>query len=280
MSGLRAALGLSVGDFRLDVDLTLEEGVLVLFGPSGSGKTLTVLTLSGGMRPDSGRIELGGRVLFDSATRTWVPPRGRRVGYVPQHDALFPFRTVRENVAFGLPRSRRRAGDPGVDRLLEELEIRELAEARPGSLSGGERQRVALARALAVEPELLLLDEPFASIDRQGRSRLRGLLKDVLSRHPTPTVFVTHSVGEALELGDQVVRYERGRTAETGPPSDVLSDFLLRVDGQVTGAESGEAPEGRRVLEISAGRLEGPAQLLDRASGGNLQLEVPLDTED
>ena len=156
-----------------------------------------------------------------------------------------------ENVAFGLPRERRR-DDPTVAALMEELELTHLAQARPASLSGGERQRVAVARALAVEPDLLLLDEPFASIDRAGRRRARAVVARVLEAHGTPAVLVTHDAAEALELGTRVVLYERGRTTRSGTPSEVLPSTVrltatLGPDGTLEGAR----------LEGDVARLEG-----------------------
>ena len=243
MTALHAEIELSAGAFTLAASLRLEAGVLVLFGPSGSGKSLTVSALAGLVRPSAGRIVVGGRVLFDADANVDVPTRDRRVGYVPQHQSLFPFLTVAENVAFGLPRGRR-SKDPAVARLLDELELTGLAEARPGALSGGERQRVALARALAVEPALLLLDEPFAAIDRDGRRRLRVALAETLARHKMPAVLVTHDPAEALELADTVVRYERGRTVASGPPEDVVPGGRLLLEGRLDGGTLHEAKLG------------------------------------
>jgi ABC-type sulfate/molybdate transport systems ATPase subunit len=142
------------------------------------------------------------------------------VGYVPQEHALFPFLDVAANVAFGLPRSARR-GDR-VARWLDELGLTQLASRRPESLSGGERQRVALARALVVQPRLLLLDEPFASLDEEAAGRLRMVVRDVILRHKVPAVLVTHDVDEAMAMGDQLVRFARGRTVESGTPRGLL----------------------------------------------------------
>jgi molybdate transport system ATP-binding protein len=223
---LDARLDVVVGNgssvFRLEVELRLEQGVLVLFGPSGSGKSLTLQAIVGVVRPASGHLRVRGRVLYDGATGDWVPPHKRRVGYVPQHHSLFPFCSVRENVAFGLPRQERSGPSVIVEQLLTELGLERLRDAHPEVLSGGERQRVALARALAVRPELLVLDEPFAAIDHEGRSELRAMLKRTLASHGTPAVFVTHDPVEAAEIGDRVVRFARGRTAEAGTPAEVL----------------------------------------------------------
>jgi len=274
MSLLRADFALRLGTFDLVVDFEFDGGVLVLFGPSGAGKTVTLGALSGALRPASGQIVLRDRRLFDAASGTHVRPARRGLGYVPQHNALFPHCSVRENVAFGLTRARRRGRDRGVDQLLEELEIQSLADASTDSLSGGERQRVALARALVVEPELLLLDEPFAAIDRVGRGQLRRLLKEVLERRKTSAVLVTHSVGEALALGDWLVRYERGRTVAAGSPRDVLRDSIVRLEGTV--GESVALPEeGRSGVRLTSARLEGPTELLGGELGERIVLDVP-----
>ena len=153
---LEARFALEVGDrsarFRVEAEFALERGVLVFFGPTGAGKSLAIQALAGLVRPVEGRIAVGGEALFDAAAHRWVPAHRRRVGYVPQHHALFPFLDVEGNVAFGLPRRERRRGSARVRALLEELGLAPLARARPSSLSGGERQKVALARALVVEP--------------------------------------------------------------------------------------------------------------------------------
>ena len=175
MTALEASFELSVPGFSLAADLRLDDGVLILFGPSGTGKSLTISALAGLITPQTGRIQLGDDVLLDVAAGMNVPAERRRIGYVPQHHSLFPFTDVASNIAFGLPKPRRHRDDEAVRSLLEELDLTALAGADPNALSGGERQRVALARALVVEPRLLLLDEPFASIDRDGRKRLRGI---------------------------------------------------------------------------------------------------------
>ena len=206
--------------FSVRVEFRLDRGVLVLFGASGAGKTLTLEALAGLARPSHGYIRLESTTLFDAALRVWVPPHRRRVGYVPQRQSLFPFLDVLGNVEFGLPRAKRgRRGDCGMA-LLEELGIAHRAHARPADLSGGERQRVALARALNVEPRLLLLDEPFASIDRGGRAMLCLMLRDILARRSTPAVLVTHDPLEAIEMGDRLVHLEEGRGASSATPSE------------------------------------------------------------
>jgi molybdate transport system ATP-binding protein len=206
--------------FVLEVELVLDEGVLVLFGPSGAGKTLTLAVLAGLDQPPEGFMSLRGKVLFDAKRNIWVPPHRRGIGYVPQGAWLFPFTDVLGNVSFGLTKAKRKEGTRASMALLEELGMARRAHARPGDLSGGERQKVALARALAVEPQLLLLDEPFASIDRAGREALRKTLHDVLARRRTPTVLVTHDPLEAIDMGDRLLPLEGGRSGSKVLPAD------------------------------------------------------------
>jgi molybdate transport system ATP-binding protein len=219
---LEAAFTVTVGRdpdaFTLEAELLLDEGVLVLFGPSGSGKSLCLQTLVGAASPQRGFFRLGGETVFDRARGLEVPTHLRRIGYVPQHHALFPFCSVRDNVLFGLPTEARRRMPEGVRTLMEEVGIAALAEAMPERLSGGERQRVALARALAVSPRLLVLDEPFASIDGDGKRELLAVLRRVLESRGVPAVLVTHDPVEARTMGTHVVRFARGKTLGTVSP--------------------------------------------------------------
>jgi molybdate transport system ATP-binding protein len=216
--------------FTLDVDFRFDGRVLVLFGPSGAGKSLTLRALAGLLKPQHGRIAIKDTTFYDSSLSVWLPPHRRRLGYVPQHQSLFPFLDVAGNVGFGLRGGRGGRGRVGraiVDQLLEELGIAHLASARPGSLSGGERQRVALARALAPQPRLLLLDEPFAAVDQVGRKALQELLRETLEHHQVPAVFVTHDSTEAAALADQVVVIEEGHSR---PVSEVSQAFGASPD--------------------------------------------------
>lgn len=255
------AVGRGTHAFRLDAELCLERGVLVLFGPSGSGKSLTIQALAGLVRPTRGTIAVGGRTLFDADARVDVPAHRRRVGYVPQNHALFPFCSVSANVAFGLPRAERRRDHPRVQALLDELQLTHLADARPDDLSGGERQRVALARALAVEPSLLLLDEPFASIDADGRAQVREVVRATLARHGTPAVFVTHDRDEAVDLGDRVVRFERGRTLPASDAASLAARQRIRLRGRRLTHEPGDVA-GRSVVRLEGVELDVPDALL------------------
>jgi ABC-type sulfate/molybdate transport systems ATPase subunit len=194
-------------------------GTLVLFGASGAGKTLTLRALAGLTRPTAGAIRCGERTLFDAAKGIVVRPQDRRVGYVPQHTALFPYLTVGGNVGFGVPRAERAER---VAALLRELDLERLANRRPASLSGGEGQRVAVARALARRPSLLLLDEPFSALDRGARIELRTWFSEHVRVHELVVVLVTHDAEEARALGDRMVLVDDGRAIAEGSPDDVL----------------------------------------------------------
>jgi molybdate transport system ATP-binding protein len=271
---LTVIAGSGAGAFTVEAELSLSEGVLVLFGPSGAGKTLTVQGLAGLVRPARGHMRLGGETLFDADRRVFVPPHKRRIGYVPQHQSLFPFLDVAGNVAFGLPRRERRADNPRIVALLEELGLARLARAPASALSGGERQRVALGRALAVEPKLLLLDEPLASIDQEGRAALRATLREAIRKRGIPAVLVTHDPEEALALGDELVRFERGRTTIAGTPGSLLGrGHAVTIAGEAAGAPE-PIGEGRARIAIRAATVEAPAELLAPGEDGVLRLAL------
>ena len=167
-----------VGDFQLETKWEVEPGqVLVLFGPSGAGKSTTLRAIAGLLRPVHGRIEVGGQVVYDSGHGTWVPTHERRLGYLTQQYHLFPHLKVAANIAFGLSDRSSPAGRERVSELSGLLRLEGLEERYPWELSGGQQQRVALARALASRPAMLLLDEPFASLDAELRRSLRRELR-------------------------------------------------------------------------------------------------------
>ncbi len=201
--------------FELSACFRARSRSIVLFGPSGSGKTLTLRAVAGLMAPDEGRIELDGRVLFDSAAGVNLPARQRGVGLVFQDYALFPHLTVFQNVGFGLRRGLLSGRlDPQAARRVEELldmaGLSALAGVKPGKLSGGQRQRVALLRALAPRPQALLLDEPFSALDPLLRTRMRQEVRAMCVAQDTPTLLITHDPDDVAEFGGSVALYDQG----------------------------------------------------------------------
>lgn len=210
---------LTQGDFRLDVRERFDARAVALFGPSGSGKTTLIETMAGVRRPQAGRLAVGDHVLFDTALRLDVPPRHRRIGYVPQDLALFPHLDVRRNVLFGAARGVRLS----VPRVLELLELTPLLDRSPGGLSGGERQRVALARALLSGPDLLLLDEPLAALHAPLRARILDDLRRVRDELGIPLLYVSHDEEEVRGIADWVLVLENGRSVRSGAPADLFA---------------------------------------------------------
>jgi molybdate transport system ATP-binding protein len=208
--------------FTLDVAFTMARELAVLFGPSGAGKSLTLQAIAGIVAPDAGCILLDGQPLYDSSKRHHLPPQQRRVGYVPQHYALFPHLTVAENIAFGLERVSQRVRTQRVTELLELFHMQGFERRLPRQLSGGQQQRVALARALAVQPRLLLLDEPFAALDGVLRETLRQELLQVYTRWRITVLLVTHDLADVFALGQRVLVYDRGQIIQQGTRDEVF----------------------------------------------------------
>ena len=197
-------------DFTLDVDFATEASIAALIGPSGSGKTQTVRAVAGAMRPDRGRIAIDCEVLFDTAHGVDRPPQERRVGYVPQHYALFPHLDVLRNVAYGLGKKSRSEARDVATAMLATVGLAGLERRSPRELSGGQQQRVALARALVTAPRLLLLDEPFAALDAPIRATLRQQLADLQRRLGFRALLVTHDPDD-LALAEEHFVFDQGR---------------------------------------------------------------------
>jgi len=210
-------------EFALNVAFHADDGApLSVLGPSGSGKTMLLRCIAGLERPDRGRVVLGERVLLDTGQKIRVPARSRKVGLLFQHYALFPHRTVLENINFAaraLPKNDR---ERRITEVILRTHISGLEHRYPRELSGGEQQRVALARALATDPEALLLDEPLSALDAHLRGQIEAQLQETFAEYKRPTLLVTHNIEEAYRLCDQLLVLSRGHVAAFGPKQEIF----------------------------------------------------------
>lgn len=214
LEGVRAPLG----PFTLAVDAAAAARVTAIFGVSGAGKTSLLEIVAGLRRPAAGRVLLNGRVLDDAAAAIHVPPRLRRIGYVPQDDTLFPHLSVAANLGYA-----RAASPAAASRVADVLELAPLLSHGPAGLSGGERRRIALGRALLSAPELLLLDEPLTGLDAALKERVLAHLRRVQEEFRVPTLYVSHAPDEVLALADEVLVLARGAIVLRGAPGDVFA---------------------------------------------------------
>ena len=284
------------GDFRAldDVSVAIPSGSLTaLLGPSGSGKSTLLRVIAGLERPDAGQVTI------DDRDVTALRPQQRGVGFVFQHYAAFKHMTVEDNVAFGLTIRRRRRAEirERVDELLRLVQLDGLANRYPAQLSGGQRQRMALARALAVEPSVLLLDEPFGALDARVRKELRAWLRDLHDRAHVTTVLVTHDQEEAMDVADQIVLLNSGRVEQVGSPQDLyeqpatefamsfvgpvnrVGDALVRPHDVALGLEPGDGAEEATVDRVVRLGFEVRVELV-RARGERLAAQLTRDEAD
>ncbi|GAB2467995.1 sulfate/molybdate ABC transporter ATP-binding protein [Jatrophihabitans fulvus] len=237
MAIVAAGITKTFGDFVAldDVSVDVPSGRLTaLLGPSGGGKSTLLRVIAGLEFADRGRIDIEG------VDATWLPPQRRSVGFVFQHYAAFKHLSVYRNVAFGLEIRKRPKAEIAtkVTELLELVHLEKFADRLPGQLSGGQRQRMALARALAIEPKVLLLDEPFGALDAKVRKELRDWLRRLHDEVHVTTIFVTHDQEEALEVADEIVVINDGRIEQVGTPDDLYdkpaNEFVMSFLGPVT----------------------------------------------
>jgi molybdate transport system ATP-binding protein len=212
--------------FTLDVTFVAAPGVTIVFGESGSGKTTLLRSVAGLIRPTDGRIVIGERVVYDSSTATDIEPSRRRVGFVFQDLALFPHLSAGRNIEYGLiecPQAERRRR---IDAIAESFGIADVLDRRPRDISGGQRQRVGLARTLVTDPDVLLLDEPLAGLDRKTHERIVADLQRWNAEHRIPILYVTHSAREAVALGQRVLELNDGAIVGDGTPAQVIGQWV------------------------------------------------------
>ncbi len=257
--------------FDLDVAFEAGAGITALFGRSGSGKTTVVNAVAGLLKPDRGNIKLDHDTLFDSASRSFVPPAVRRLGYVFQDARLFPHFSVLENLTFGAKYAPAHTQGAGLDDVVRLLGLEDLLSRGPATLSGGEKQRVALGRALLCKPRMLLMDEPLASLDGPRKQDILPYLER-LRDGPLglPILYVSHAVDEIARLADTLVLLKDGRVQHSGPLFDVLANpsavplLGVREAGAVVEATVlAHADDGLSHLRISAGDLHLPGVQAD-----------------
>src|SRR5271169_128320 len=255
--------------FALEAGFAAPAGFTMLLGPSGGGKTTILNYIAGFVRPDTGRIAIGPRALFDSDESIDLPSAERQLGYVFQNLALFPHLTVAQNVQYGIvkiPAAERRAR---MMTMLESFRIAHLIARKPGEVSGGERQRAALARSLVTNPAALLLDEPLVALDNATKSKILDDLRAWNTANEIPILYVTHSPEEAFALGERVVVLEGGRILAQGMPQNVLSTPRHETVAQVVGFEN--------VFDATVKSIaEAQGTMLCQLDGSATQLEVPL----
>ena len=265
------------------IDLEIQPGEFIaLLGPSGSGKTTLLRIIAGLEFQDSGEV------LFNGEDVSSLKVADRHVGFVFQHYALFRHMTVAENVAFGLSVRKRRERPSKADiraraeELLRLVQLEGLGNRYPGQLSGGQRQRVALARALAIEPQLLLLDEPFGALDAKVRKDLRRWLRELHKQMGLTSIFVTHDQEEALELADRVVVMDHGRIEQIGTPEEIYmhpaSAFVSHFVGETNRVPGGEGEVHFRPHDVEIVAEGGEVVLIDNVfrKGGSWRVEGVL----
>ncbi len=210
---------------HLDLDVAFEmplRAIWAIMGPSGSGKTSILKMLAGLMKPDDGHIEVNSQCWFDNEQRIWKKPQQRSIGFVFQDYALFPNMTVRQNLAYALPSSTQ---ESLIDEVMALMHMEMLQSQKPHKLSGGQQQRVALARAIVRQPKLLLLDEPFAALDRNMREKLQQDLLNLHQRFDTTILLVSHDAMEVVRLADKVLELEQGKITKMAKPIALLPEI-------------------------------------------------------
>ena len=271
----------------LDLDLAIEVpagATAVLLGPNGAGKTTALMVIAGHIALDEGVIRLGESVLDDPGKDVFVPPSERHIGIVFQDHLLFPTMDIAENVAFGL-RSRgvgRAQARSAAIQWLERLELSDLAGRKSSELSAGKAQRVALARALIIEPDLLLLDEPFAALDATGRTQVRRIISAHLEEFAGPRLVITHDPVEATLLGDEVYVVEEGKLTQRGDASALRLRPATRYVADLVGTNllRGMAQDGRvdvdgHVLHVAEEGVRGPVSLIIHPRAVGLHVTPP-----
>lgn len=223
--------------FSLELTFQGERGCLGILGPSGCGKSMTLKSIAGIVKPDSGHVAVGDRILYDSDKKINIKPQMRKVGYLFQNYALFPNMTVEQNIGCGLEK-KDRLREEKIKKMIDRFQLQGLEKSYPGRLSGGQQQRVALARILAYEPEVLLLDEPFSAMDAYLKEGLRLQLAKVIESYEGVTVLVTHDRDEAYQLCSQILLLQDGKVLEQGWTRTLFDQPKTAQAARLTGCKN------------------------------------------
>lgn len=268
MNSVEIKLTYEIEDFHLSIQAQIEQNDrMILFGASGSGKTTILKLILGLIAPDSGNISINNKTIFDSSINYVMPTHERQIGYVPQNYKLFPHLNVNNNITYGIPKKKLSHNLDYINGIINKLDLKHIQERSVLNLSGGEMQRVAIARALAIRPNLLLLDEPFASLDVELHHSLRLLIKQLQEESHIPMIIVTHDHEEAISLGTKLHVLHEGKFIESGIPIEILGQPQKIATADLLGVEN---------------TITSTVLSVDNANGimlcGNqdLQLEVPL----
>jgi molybdate transport system ATP-binding protein len=268
--------------FTLAVEFEVEPGITVLFGASGAGKTTILDLIAGTKVPDEGVIRSKTAVLYDSSRNICLPIWERRVGYVFQELALFPYLSARENVEYGIRGLHREERGRRSAEILQAFHVEHLKDRMPNELSGGERQRVALARALVMDPAVLLLDEPLSALDRKTKSSIVEDIRRWNDEHKIPILCVTHNQDEVYALGDRVIAVENGKVIAQGTPHEVMRAPRLETIAALSGVEnivdvvvtSIHAERGTMSCRVSDAPVEIETPMVKAEAGSRLRLGV------
>lgn len=250
--GLQIDITKKLQGFKLQINLSCENEIIGVLGASGSGKSMLLNSVAGLIKPDKGRIALDDLTLFDSEGKKNIPPRERKVGYLFQNYAMFPHLTVSENIAFGLGKLSKEEQNKKVAELLERFHLSDMGKRYPSQISGGQQQRVALARAMAVEPKILLLDEPFSALDEHLKTHMMKEMLESLKKFQGTTLFVTHNMAEAYRLCDRIAIINNGRVETIGTKEEVFQHPVSLSAAKITGCKNTAAAirKGKNTAEI------------------------------
>ncbi len=260
--GIKVDIKKKLGDFTLDIKFESDAARIGILGASGCGKSLTLKSIAGIERPDSGSIQIGEKVLFDSESRINLKPQKRNVGYMFQNYALFPTMTVEQNIAAGLDRGFKEKDERVAD-MIERFSLRGLEKHLPGQLSGGQQQRVALARIMAYSPDIIMLDEPYSALDQHLKERLQHEMLGMLQDYRGQVIMVSHNRDEIYRFGEDLLIMEEGKISASGRTTELFDDPGSISVARMTGCKNiveAEKVEERRIripkwdVEISLSR--------------------------